>query len=148
MEARRASGMVVSVAGRWSVVLASAALTVTACGQRERVSPDVARQLPTHKYALSQDICPEQSGAPPEYSAKRLRRIRRRGERQLAALERAYRHNPDALVRVSYAPADEPGIGHEEISVRELAKSHLEGLEDAGGCYERAAKRLRALLQP
>ena len=123
------------------------ALAIAACGDAARVPADVARQLPTQEYGLSQDLCPRDVGIGPEYGAQRLRRNQRKGKRELDALERAYRDDPDAIVRATYTPADEPGIAHEDISIRELAETQLKGFDVLDGeCSRRAAARLRALL--
>ena len=119
--------------------------------RRERVAPEVARGLPTQQYALAEDVCPDDLGMSPREEA----RTRRRGKRQLEAVIAAYRDDPNAVVRTSYTPADEPGIGHEDLTVRELARTHLltaEELADwaagqsAGDCYRGVAETLRELV--
>ena len=81
-------------------------------------------------------------------------RARRQGQRQLDALLAAYRRDPEALVRTSFTPADEPGIAYEELTIRELARTHLETAELLVGeaahggdpvCTRRVARVLREL---
>jgi hypothetical protein len=62
-------------------------------------------------------------------------------------LIRAYREHPDALVSTTYTAADGPD-GRENMTVRELTRTHLEGVEGVGTpCYRRLEKRLRDLLE-
>lgn len=131
-------------------------LGLAGCGWTERdepegprVPPEVQRALPTHQYNLPSDVCPEGLGMPPAEEA----RTRKLGRRQLAALVAAYRRDPDAVVRTAYTPAHEPGIGHEDMRVRELLGGHLEsarrlatepGLEEDAACLRDVVRRLRA----
>lgn len=109
------------------------AMAVASCGQGDgtrtqapRVSVEVARQLPTHQYALAEAACPEALHLPRREAAE----IRARGRRQLRALVTAYRRNPDALIRTSFTPADEPGLGYEDLTIGELARTHLDAAEE------------------
>ena len=143
-------------AARWiPLALCVACVSCGGDGQepqpQERVTREVARGLPTQQYALAEEVCPEGLGMP----RREEDRTRRRGNRQLAALVAAYRDDPDALVRTSYTPADEPGIRHEDLTVRELAQTHLQTAEEladwtagqpGGDCNRDVASRLRELL--
>lgn len=122
------------------VVCASAALAFVSCGG-ERVSAREQRSLPTHQYALAQDVCPE--NGEPSPATRRLRRV---GERRLRALERAHRAHPDAIVTTTVTPESGP-VEREEITISELARTHLEGAEGADTpCYSRLEERLRELV--
>jgi hypothetical protein len=113
-----------------------------------RASPREQRALPTEQLTLGSELCPEDAEArrlPPA----ELRRRQRNGRRQFAALEAAYLRHPDALVHTTYGSSDE-GPGSEDITVRELARSHLLGSigeeVDGSRCFKRLARRLRTLL--
>lgn len=118
-------------------------------GDQPRVSAQMQAALPTEQLSLSSEFCPEESAAidlPPD----EVRRSKAKGRQQFLALEKAYRANPEALVRTKYFSSDE-GDGEEDQTVRELARGHLlgateEDITDAP-CFRRAARRLRALLQ-
>ena len=84
-------------------------------------------------------------------------RDRRIAARQLRALERAYRHHPDALVRATFV-LSEGGTKHKDITVAALAKSHLLGLESRlddpalpdghERCLRNGRNRLLAIVDP
>jgi hypothetical protein len=96
-----------------------------------RVRPHEQRALPTEQLTLGSELCPEEAEARRLPSAE-VRRRQRHGRRQFAALEAAYRRHPDALVRTTYLSSDE-GPGTEDITVRELARSHLRGSTGVSG---------------
>jgi hypothetical protein len=133
------------------IALVVAAAAVVACSDNdtsggERVSGSVQRALPTFQYSLAEEVCPDQLGMPPDQEE----RTRRRGERQLEALLRAYRRGPRALVRTSYASSDEdPGIHHEEMTVAALLDTHLLTAEELASddeedaCFRRVEEALR-----
>ena len=114
-------------------------LALGGCNEEERhVPPNLQRQLPTHQYALTDDLCPFEPVPA---------RLRRKGRAEFAALLGALRRDPEVIVDSTYTPSDGP-IEHEDISLRELAETHLEGLDAEGeACGDRAARRLEAVLE-
>ena len=123
---------------------------VMACGGDEgRVSQREQRALPTEQLTLSSDLCPEEA-AEMRLPASEVRRDRAKGRRQLAALEAAYRKHPDAKVKTTYLSSDD-GNGSEDLTVRDLVRSHLAGATEEGmtgaPCFKRVVRRLRALLR-
>lgn len=126
------------------------AVVAGACGgdDKAHVSARVQAALPTQQLELTNDLCPEESAAM-NLPADEVRRARARGRRQFVALEEAYRSDPETLVRTTYASSDE-GDGEEDLTVRELARTHLLGATEEGitneACFHTAARRLRALL--
>ncbi len=124
------------------------------CGEesKPRVSANLQRQLPTHVAQLASRLC-----ADPSLPRPRAKRDRRVAARQLRALERAYRHDPDALVRATFV-LSEGGTKHKDITVTALAKSHLLGFEsrmddmalpDAHKrCLRNGRARLLAIVNP
>ena len=131
-----------------------AAGTLVGCSSDEnqpRVSPAVQADLPTTMYALYGELCPEGVGL----NGREAQATRARGRRQLAALLKAYRSDPEALVRVSYITEGKSGYQHELITVEELLDSHLEGIATGqevadpgtseGRCLARGAAALRGV---
>lgn len=142
---------------RSRLLAASAAATLLllagACGEdaEERSSSLDARlveRLPKQQYNLIEYVCPRSAGID-DGGVQEQRR--RRGVDMLAALKEAYRQAPDAMVATQYTPAHEPGVRREEISVRQLVETHIEGLsEDFGvadqSCLKRHRRELRTLM--
>lgn len=130
------------------VLQAAVLLFVSGCEESgPRVSDAAQKALPTLQYALSENVCPEGQGMPPDQEE----RTRHRGERQLDALLAAYENNPDAIVDTRASSSDEtPNIQHEDLTVGELLETHLSTAEElAEGdtfspCFDRVAEQLRA----
>ena len=131
------------------VTVALVSILVGCGASAERVSDREQRELPTFAYFLIQDLCFQgDSGSDTSFARKANARARR----EFVALERSLKAHPDARVLVKFKPADSPGLETEELSVRQLAKTHLDGAEDGGlpwekRCYEAALARLRAALE-
>jgi hypothetical protein len=115
-----------------------AALAPSGCGD-SRPATDVTG-LPRQEYSL-QGLCPELA----DIRGRDARNLRRRRQAELDALLKAYRRNPDAEVRVEFTPADEPGVDHETLTVRELMEQNLEILR-ALRCSPDAQRRLQQAL--
>jgi hypothetical protein len=115
-----------------------AALVAAGCGE-SRSAIDVTG-LPRQAYSL-QDLCPELA----DIRGREARDLRRRRQAELEALLKAYRRNPDAEVRVEFTPADEPGVDHETLTVRELVEQNLEILRELR-CSPEAQRRLQQAL--
>ena len=138
-------------------VLQLGALATAGCGANNdeahtppatHVTSAEQRALPTEQLSLGSNVCPTEWDAthlPPDEVARR----QALGRRQLDALRSAYRKHPDAIVETTYASSDE-GPGHEEITVRSLVRSHLDGVTEEGidrsACFKRLATALRKLL--
>lgn len=58
-------------------------------------------------------------------------------------MKRAYRANPKALVRTTYflTDTDKTGPQYEDLTVRELAKTHLQSIESSGTRCGRVLRR-------
>jgi hypothetical protein len=102
-----------------------------------RVPASVRAQLPV-EWSLS-DLCPK-----PYMSRRIARQIRHESE----VLLREVRRHPDWVVSVSYPYADQPGVYTTDITVRDLAKEELKGLQEmngAGGkqCLPEYRRRLK-----
>ena len=114
-------------AARPLALLGCCALTAVlpGCGEesKPRVSANLQRELPTQVAQLASQLC-----ADPSLSRPQAARDRRVAARQLGALERAYRHDPDAVVRATYV-LSEGGMKHKDVTVTALARSHLLGFE-------------------
>jgi len=128
-----------------------ASLALAGCGDdgAERVSEREQRQLPTEAFSLVEDLCFR--GDSPVDRTAAVRAARRRAPRQFNALERSLRRNPDATVRVRFALAESPDPETEDMSVRELAETHLEAaghdvLPNEASCYRRGQARLERAL--
>jgi hypothetical protein len=62
-------------------------------------------------------------------------------------LIREVQRRPGSLVTNTYIPADQPGVEHKDITVRELAEEQLRSLEDDGEhCAPRLERRLASAL--
>src|SRR4051794_22353058 len=133
-----------------ALTLVAMACAAGGCGEDPpaRVSAREQRALPTDQLALGENLCPREWDET-KLPAREVGRRKATGRRQLAALEAAYASHPDALVRTTYASSDE-GPGSEDITVRALARTHLEGVTEPGlsrsRCFKRVAQRLRTLL--
>jgi hypothetical protein len=132
-----------------AITMALMPFVVGCAGEEERVSQAERRALPTEQLTLSSDLCPREA-ASMRLPAREVRRDRAKGRRQLAALTAAYRKHPEAKVKTTYFSSDE-GDGSEDLTVRELARSHLAGATEDGltdaPCFKRVARRLRALVR-
>lgn len=121
------------------------------CGSSsdDRVTQREQNALPTEQLTLAGRLCPRES-TQIDLAKNEVLRERRRGEREFAALTNAYRRHPEALVRTSYL-ASGGDDGHEDLSVRELVRSHLRGATEDGvsdsECFRQVAHRLRVLLR-
>lgn len=112
------------------------------------LSSRARRDLPTGAYTLVQDLC---SIGDSRFDRSYFRGARRRARREFAALERGLRSRPNAVVAVRFVPADSPGTETREITVRELAETHLQGAEPTGlaeeeACYRSGRARLQRAL--
>jgi hypothetical protein len=143
---------------RVSVVVAALSLVVAGCAELDdppsprsgpRVSAAEQRDLPTDQFALGSNLCPEEWDDQ-QLPASEVASRRAEGKRQIAALLDALKTHPDALVTTTYASSDE-GPGKEDLSVAELADTHLQGLTEPGlsdtPCEKREARKLRRLIK-
>ena len=129
------------IIGRAPLAVLAAALAAAGCGDSGASDPKIdVTGLPRDEYGL-QELCPELSDIHGQYA----RNLRRKRQAQLEALLKAYRQNPDAKVRVTFTPADEPGIGHETLTIRELVDQNLQTLRDTH-CSPAAQRRLQRAL--
>jgi hypothetical protein len=118
------------VRGLSALAAALCSMTVAACGGGEtsekpeapRVPASLAREMPTDQLSLAGDLCSEENGVRGMAAECEVQRA----WRELATLITAYGRNPDALVETRYASSDE-GPGVEDLTVRALAETHLEG---------------------
>jgi hypothetical protein len=112
-----------------------------------RVSNHEQSALPTKQFALGENVCAHEWDS--SLTPSEVHRRTAVGQQQLATLEAAYRADPSALVKTTYASSDE-GPGSEDITVRALLRTHLAGATEPGltkgRCLHRLAKRLRTLL--
>jgi hypothetical protein len=136
----------VNVDGR-PTALVLTAFVLAGCGE-ERVSQSERRDLPTEQLVLASELCPEEwdeMNLPP----RDVRRQQARGRRQLAALKASYAEHPDAVVETTYESHDGETV-KEDNTIRELARSHLDGVTEFGtpkhACLLYVAHELRALL--
>jgi hypothetical protein len=132
-----------------AAALAAASLLSACDGDSERVTPQEQRELPTSAYGLVQDLCFRGDSAVDRKYGREEANPRAR--RQFAALERSLRAHPDAIVRVEFTPADSPEPELRDMSVRELAETHLDGAKEEGlpgeaRCFRRGRSRLARLL--
>lgn len=119
---------------------------VLAACNAEDDPPLTSPALPLSHGVLVDTICPV------DLSPKDTARSRREGIAQLRALERAYRRDPDRRVRSVRELSDQEETRRIEIiTVRELAKGHVEFAKSEPGrrnaCEKRILGRLEALLQ-
>lgn len=143
-----------AVRGSSGVLLAACALL--GCNGSEeptsRTSQGLAmetlRDLPTQQYGLVSEICPESAGVTDRRARAAMRQT---GERQLRALIAALERGPAETVMTSATPAEGGGEVRERLTIEELARTQVDGL-DTGvgargqGCTTRARKRLLAAL--
>lgn len=131
------------------VAIVPAAWAASGSAQRDpHVSAREQRALPTMAYSLVQDLCAD--------GASRADRMyadvaKRRARRQFDAIARGLRAHPDALVTVRFVPADAPGTIDRDMTIRDLAETHLEGAELDGpprdtDCYRNGRVKLERLL--
>ena len=136
--------------------LAAAALVAVtflpaACGDGSSASRQPPTGLPTKQFQLAYDLCPTAK----ELKSAHVRQVRATARRQLQRLLAAHRRDPDAKVRTSFEPSNEPGPKFEELTVSQLMRRHLQGVTEvievgdppARRCARRLAKRLRAALR-
>jgi hypothetical protein len=144
--------------GRRATLVAASAFVVAvvpavwAVSETEQRDPHVSareqRELPTMAYSLVQDLCADgDSRADRTYADMANRRARR----QFDAIARGLRVHPDALVTVRFVPADAPGTVDRDMTIRDLAETHLDGAELDGpprdaDCYRDGRGRLERLL--
>lgn len=108
-------------------VVASIVIGGCSSSDEEILSQDRQAELPTMKFALGSALCP----GPPLGLRKQV--AERRYSAQIKALIRALKESPNALVTATFASSDEGpgGLQTEQISVRELAESHLIAAQDS-----------------
>ena len=123
---------------------------IAGCGSGDPVGR-APSGLPTEQLALVGDLCPTRS----ELKLAGARATRARARRQLDALKRAFRKDPDAEVETTYYPSD-GGVGKETLTLRALVKEHLKAVPEglAGPpkaqsvrCTRRLERELRGLLE-
>jgi hypothetical protein len=112
------------------------------------VSASAQRALPTLAPFLVQDLCFKGDS---RFDRAHADEASRRARRQFAALERSVRADPNMVVSVQFALADAPGVETREMTVRELAETHLGGADPSGlpseaACYRIGRARLKRLL--
>lgn len=117
---------------------------------RSRASP-TSRPSRCHVHrdgTEAQDLCA--TGDSPG-DRRYAREARRRARRHFETIGRSLRSHPDAVVSATFVPADAPGIETRELTVRDLAETHLpgaatRGLPDDLGCYRSGRVMLKRLL--
>ncbi|MEJ7798589.1 MAG: hypothetical protein WKF42_08825 [Solirubrobacteraceae bacterium] len=136
-----------------AVFIIAAAPAAWAVGENAKRGPHVSareqRELPTTSYALVQDLCFDGDS---RFDRKYAHEANPRARRQFAVLEQSLRIHPNAVVRVRFTPADSPRMQTRELTVLELAETHLEGarlggLPDTAACYRSGRARLERLLE-
>lgn len=134
-----------------SSVLAAAAVAgaLAACGDTTNGSPPplTSKALPLNQGTLAPKLCPVEANPTSATS----------GRTQLRALERAYKRNPNRLVRTRKELSDSGKTTESELlSVRQLAERHLTFARktrvpdlspSADACRTRVIRRLEALLR-
>lgn len=133
--------IVAAVPGMWAAV--------ETAKRGAHVSGSAQRALPTLAPFLVHDLCFKGDS---RLTARTPTRPPRRARRQFAALERSLRADPNMLVTVRFALADAPGLETREMTVRELAETHLGGADPSGlpseaACYRSGRARLERLLE-
>ncbi len=91
------------------------------------VSAREQRALPTTAYALVQDLCFRTGPRSSRAFAANVEAGRRRARRQFDALEHSLRTHPHAVVTTRFTPSDAPGTEKQDLTVRELAATHVDG---------------------
>ena len=141
---------------RQCAALLAAAGVVAAVGCGDSSSPEQRsaryerpQALPLEQYALAQYVCPRSAGVTDRLEVAKLER---RGGAMLNALIAALRDNPGAKVETRVTPSDGGGVVREMRSIRELAQTHLDGLDGGTGirdadCLERTRHRLTRALE-
>lgn len=134
------------------IAVSPAAWAASETAQREpHVSAREQRQLPTLAYFLVQNLCFRTDSRSGRAFVKAVERGRRQARRQFNALARSLRAHPHAVVTARFIPADAPGTQTQELTIRNLAETHLEGAEPNGSpnetaCYSSGRKRLNRML--
>lgn len=111
------------------------------CSDGPDLVPSASNGLPREEYSLTA-LCPERS----DLRGEQARRARARASREMQALIAAYRHDPWATIRISYTPADEPGMKTEVIDVGAVIRGNLDALKSSH-CDAAARRRLAAALE-
>jgi hypothetical protein len=136
---------------------AAMAMVLTGCleGQpRDHVPPAEQKALPTARFRLGEELCPA------KYIPARLaNRWRTRAIREYKALRVALRDHPNDFVTASAVLSDpepdEDRIHHEEITIRDLARTHMQAIHPRdrgvnmdleGGPRGRCLQKLRSEL--
>ncbi len=112
------------------------------------VNASAQRALPTMAPFLVHDLCFKGDS---RFDRKHADEASRRARRQFAALERSLRADPNMLVSVQFALADAPRLEAREMTIRELAETHLGGADPSGlpseaACYRSGRASLERLL--
>ena len=99
-------------------------------------------------YSLIEDLCFKGDS---RFDRRYARDAHARARRQFAAIARGLRAHPDAVVSVRFVLAEAPGTQTREMTIRELAETHLEGAELDGppqdtACYRSGRAKLQRLL--
>lgn len=121
----------------------------SATAQREpHVSAGEQRELPAMAYSLIQDLCFKGDS---RFDRTHAQDAHARARRQFAAIARGLRAHPHAVVSVRFVLARSPGTQTREMTIRELAETHLEGAELDGppqdtACYRSGRAKLQRLL--
>ena len=115
---------------------------------RPRVSPDVQAALPVDGAPLHESLCPGGLGLSRVERAK----LRRKGRRELRALTRAFRRDPEAVAIVTSHSSDVAGGPFKDpYTVRELVERHArlaaEAAPEDRSCTARAQRALEAMLR-
>lgn len=146
---RRAVGVAVAA---FVIAVAPAAWAVSESTRREQhVSAREQRELPTLAYVLVQDLCFRTDSGSGRLFAEAVEAGRRRARRQFDALARSMRAHPHAVVTARFVPSDAPGTQTQQLTIRELAETHVDGAELDGppndtACYRSGRTRLHRLL--
>ncbi len=145
MKARAARSGVAPRGGATCVAVAGAvALAVGACGDSKAVDARLQRTLPTVQGALLGHLCD-----PLDASTGQPISTRRRAQREMVVLLRTLRASPEANVRT--LRMTDNGDVREELTIRELAESHVSGLSEivqtSDGRVERCARKAAAELR-
>lgn len=135
-----AAFVVAAVPGLWAAV--------ETAKRGAHVSASAQRALPTLAPFLVQDLCFKGDS---RFDRTHADEAGRRARRQFAALERSLRADPNMLVTVRFALAHAPGLKTREMTIRELAETHLGGADPSGlpseaECYRSGRARLERLL--
>lgn len=135
-----AAFIVAAVPGVWAAV--------ETAKRGAHVSVSAQRALPTMASFLVHDLCFKGDS---RFDRKYADEAGRRARRQFAALERSLRADPNMLVSVRFATADAPGFETREMTVRELAETHVGGADASGlpseaACYRSGRARLERVL--